>query len=245
MQDSRAETNWKQITLFLITLGVLILCASCPAAFLLSASWEPSYWPSSRGDPTTGSVPRSKIRPLCATIALIPSSSLSSVPTYFLAQELGKQALAIINSFRNGAHQDKITNYIANHPALAARIEEFTSSIDLNNAARSAASLCRRQPRRFRRPLCRAHHPTRCHALPSLLPPPRPRTRALLPSLTPASSRRRDRRTPRTASATPFSPPLLAASPSPRFRESSRAWPSGSSASPESSSGPSPSPPAL
>jgi len=27
MQDSRAETNWKQITLFLITLGVLILCA--------------------------------------------------------------------------------------------------------------------------------------------------------------------------------------------------------------------------
>ena len=27
MPDSRAETNWKQITLFLLTLGVFILCA--------------------------------------------------------------------------------------------------------------------------------------------------------------------------------------------------------------------------
>jgi predicted PurR-regulated permease PerM len=139
MQDSRAETNWKQITLFLITLGVLILCALVLQPFfsailgaivLAVVTRRPYNWLGS------------KIRnpSLCAAVALILIILAVIVPTYFLAQELGKQALAFANSLRNGAHQDKISSYIANHPALAARIEDFTSSIDLNNATRSTAA---------------------------------------------------------------------------------------------------------
>ncbi len=139
MQDSRAETNWKQITLFLITIGVLILCALVLQPFfsailgaivLAVVTRRPYNWLGS------------KIRnpSLCAAVALILIILAVIVPTYFLAQELGKQALAFVNSLRNGAHQDKISSYIANHPALAARIEDFTSSIDLNNATRSTAA---------------------------------------------------------------------------------------------------------
>jgi predicted PurR-regulated permease PerM len=139
MQDSRAETNWKQITLFLITLGILILCALVLRPFssailgaivLAVVTRRPYDWLATK----------IKNQSACATVALILIILAVIVPTYFLAQELGKQALAFVHSLRNGAHQDKISSFIANHPALAARIEDFTSSIDLNNATRTTAA---------------------------------------------------------------------------------------------------------
>ena len=139
MQESREATPWKQITLFLLTLGVLILCALIlrPSS---PPSSEPSSSPSSPSAPTTGSPPRIKNRSTCAAVALILVVLAVIVPTFFLAQELGKQAFTTVNAFRDGAHQEKITDFIANRPALAARIEDFTNSIDVNNAARGTAA---------------------------------------------------------------------------------------------------------
>jgi predicted PurR-regulated permease PerM len=139
MPDDRAETPWKQITLFLITFGVLLLCALLLQPFfsaivgaivLAVVTQRPYDWLASK----------IKNRSLCATIALVLIVLAVIIPTFFLARKLGEQALATINAFRNGAHQEKITSFIANRPALASRIEDFTASIDLNNAARSAAA---------------------------------------------------------------------------------------------------------
>ncbi len=96
--------------------------------------------PSSPGAPTTGSPPEIKNRSACSAIALVAVVLAVIVPTFFLAQELGKQAFTTIAAFRNGAHQEKIAGFIANRPALAARIEDFTNSIDINNAARGTAA---------------------------------------------------------------------------------------------------------
>jgi predicted PurR-regulated permease PerM len=139
MQDDQAGTPWKQITLFLITLAVLILCALILKPFfsaivlaivLAVITQRPYDWLASKV----------KNRSLCATIALILIVLAGVIPTFFLAQELGQQALSTVNAFRNGAHQEKITSFIANHSALASRIEDFTASIDINNAARSTAA---------------------------------------------------------------------------------------------------------
>jgi predicted PurR-regulated permease PerM len=139
MQDDSAGTPWKQITLFLITLGVLLLCAlllrpffsAIVGAIVLAVITQRPYdWLASKV----------KNRSLCAAIGLILIVLTVIIPTFFLAQDLGVQALATIHAFRNGAHQDKISGFIANRPALASRIEDFTSSIDLNNAARSVAA---------------------------------------------------------------------------------------------------------
>jgi predicted PurR-regulated permease PerM len=139
MPDDRPGTPWKQITLFLLTLGVLILCALLLRPFfsaivlaivLAVITQRPYDWLASK----------IKNRSLCAAVALIVIVLAVIIPTFFLAQDLGVQALATIHSFRNGAHQEKITSFIANRPALASRIEDFTSSIDLNNAARSTAA---------------------------------------------------------------------------------------------------------
>jgi predicted PurR-regulated permease PerM len=139
MPDDRAGTPWKQITLFLITLGVLILCALLLRPFfsgivgaivLAVITQRPYDWLASK----------IKNRSFCAAIALILMVLAVIIPTFFLAQKLGEQALATVNAFRNGAHQEKISGFIANRPALASRIEDFTSSIDINNAARSTAA---------------------------------------------------------------------------------------------------------
>jgi predicted PurR-regulated permease PerM len=139
MQDSRQEIPWKQITLFLLTLGVLILCALLLQPFftaivgaiiLAVVTRHPYNWLSTK----------IKNRSLCAALALILVTLAVIIPTFFLAQEIGKQAFVTISAFRGGAHQDKITSFIANRPELASRIEAFTSSIDVNNAARSTAA---------------------------------------------------------------------------------------------------------
>jgi len=139
MQDSRQEPPWKQITLFLITLGALALCVLLLQPFfsgivgaivLAVVTRRPYNWLASK----------IKNRSFCAAIALVLITLAVIVPTFFLAQELGEQALATVNAFRSGVHQDRITSFIANRPALASSIETFTSSIDINNAARSAAS---------------------------------------------------------------------------------------------------------
>jgi predicted PurR-regulated permease PerM len=139
MPDNRAGTPWKQITLFLLTLGVLILCAlllqpfvsAIVAAIVLAVVTQRPYdWLASR---ITN-------RSLCAAVTLILIVLAVIIPTFFLAQKLGEQALNTVHAFRDGAHQEKITSFIANRPALANRIEDFTSSIDINNAARSIAA---------------------------------------------------------------------------------------------------------
>jgi predicted PurR-regulated permease PerM len=139
MPDDRAGTPWKQITLFLLTFGVLTLCAlllqpfvsAIVAAIVLAVVTQRPYdWLASR---ITN-------RSLCAAVTLILIVLAVIVPTFFLAQKLGEQALNTVHAFRDGAHQEKITSFIANRPALANRIEDFTSSIDINNAARSIAA---------------------------------------------------------------------------------------------------------
>jgi predicted PurR-regulated permease PerM len=139
MPVDRPATPWKQITLFLLTLGVLILCAlllhpffsAIVGAIVLAVVTQRPYdWLASR----------IKNRSLCAAVTLILIVLAVIVPAVFLAQKLGEQALNTAHAFRNGAHQEKITSFIANRPALANRIEDFTSSIDINNVARSTAA---------------------------------------------------------------------------------------------------------
>jgi len=139
MQESRDVTPWKQITLFLITLAVVILCALILKPFfsaivlaivLAVITQRPYDWLATK----------IKNRSLCATIALVIITLAIIIPTFFLAQKIGEQALSTINAFRSGAHQEKINNFIANRPGLASRIEDFTNSIDINNVFRSIAA---------------------------------------------------------------------------------------------------------
>ena len=138
MQPTREET-WKQIALFLLTLGILIVCAlvlypfftAIVGAIVLAViTHRPYDWLATK----------IKNRRACAALALVLVILAIIVPCFFLAQDLGQQALAAVSALRNDANQQKITDFIANHPALASRIQVVSDSVDIDRAAQTTAA---------------------------------------------------------------------------------------------------------
>ncbi|WP_260737212.1 AI-2E family transporter [Tunturiibacter lichenicola] len=136
MTTSREEIPWRQITLFLLTLGVLVLCALVLQPFftaivgaivLAVVTQRPYDWLATK----------IKHRSTCAAVALVLVILAVIVPIFLLAHDLGGQTLKAITALRSNASQNPITDFIANRPALASRLEAFTDSIDVNNAART------------------------------------------------------------------------------------------------------------
>ncbi|HMF63866.1 MAG TPA: AI-2E family transporter [Edaphobacter sp.] len=138
MQPTREET-WKQIALFLLTLGILIVCAlllypfftAIVGAIVLAViTHRPYDWLATK----------IKNRRACAALALVLVILAIIVPCFFLAQDLGQQVLAAVSALRNDANQQKITDFIANHPALASRIQVVSDSVDIDRAAQTTAA---------------------------------------------------------------------------------------------------------
>ena len=94
------QSSWQNITLFLLTLAALILCALLLQPFfsaivgaiaLAVVAQRPYNWLAT------------KIRnPIaCAAVALILVILAIVIPSYFLGQELGIQAFAAVNALRD------------------------------------------------------------------------------------------------------------------------------------------------
>jgi predicted PurR-regulated permease PerM len=139
MPSSHEETTWKQITFYLLTLAILVVCgfllypfftAILGAIVLAVVTQRPYNWLASKiRHPSTA-----------ATVAVILVMLAVIVPGYFLAQNIGKQALAAISSLRNDATQQRFSEYIGSHPAMASRIEIVSGSIDPGHAAQTVAT---------------------------------------------------------------------------------------------------------
>lgn len=139
MQASPEGSSWRQITLFLITLGVLVLCALLLQPFLVAivgaiviaiVTERPYLWLASklgRGN-------------LCAAIALLLVTLSIIIPVFFLAQSVSEQVTNLIANLRSESTQMKIADYFSRHPLLAERVQSITDNIDIPTTARSAAA---------------------------------------------------------------------------------------------------------
>jgi predicted PurR-regulated permease PerM len=139
MQATGNESAWKQITLFVLTLGILIVCALLLQPFfsaivgaivLAVVTQRPYDWLASK----------IKSRNTAAALALILVTLAVIIPTFFLAQDLGKQAVNAVTALREDTTQQKIADFFTRHPAIADRIQSFTDSIDPSNISRSTAA---------------------------------------------------------------------------------------------------------
>ncbi|MBS1799581.1 MAG: AI-2E family transporter [Acidobacteria bacterium] len=136
--EAATETSWKQITLYLLTFAVLVVCAFILQPFfsaivgavvLAVVTQRPYQWLAAK-------ITNSNF---CAAIALVLILLVIITPVYLLAQSLAEQAVDVVTSLRSDATQQKITDYFMRHPALAGPINIITDSIDLENTVRSAA----------------------------------------------------------------------------------------------------------
>lgn len=144
MQASKEASSWKQIAFFLVTLGVLIVCALLLRPFLIAivgaiviaiVTERPYLWLAAR----------MRQRNLCATVALILVTLSIIIPIFFLAQDVGQQITGIIASLRSQSTQIKVADYLSRHPALALRIQTITDNLDLQNTAQSTAAFLGRK----------------------------------------------------------------------------------------------------
>lgn len=139
MPSSHEETTWKQITFYLLTLAILVLCGlllypffmAIIGAIVLAVIAQPPYrWLASKiKHPSTA-----------AAVAVILVMLAVIVPGYFLAQNIGKQALNAINVLRDDANQQKFSEFVGSNPTIASGIETISNSIDPGHAAQTTAT---------------------------------------------------------------------------------------------------------
>ena len=136
MPANTEASTWRQITLFLVTLGVLVLCGFLLKPFLVAivgaiviaiVTERPYLWLTSKiGHPN-----------LSATLALIAVVLSIIVPIFFLAQDVGAQIGENITSLGTASTQQKIADYFSRHPTLTLRIETITDTLSLEETIKS------------------------------------------------------------------------------------------------------------
>lgn len=133
------ETPWKQVTLFLLTIAVLIICgfillpffsALVGAVVLAVIGQWPYRWLTTK----------IQSRNLCAALTLLLITLVIVTPIYLLAHSLTEQAIHVISALRSDSTQQAIASYFQQHPTLANQINAITDSLDLQNTTRSVAA---------------------------------------------------------------------------------------------------------
>jgi predicted PurR-regulated permease PerM len=134
-----AESVWQRASLFLLTLGVLVLCglilfpffsALVGAIILAVVTQRPYRWLANKV----------KSPSACAAIGVILVVLSVVIPGFFLAQDVGEQAFSAVNALRDNANQQKFVDFVNSHPAVASRVRTFTDSLDINTIARTTAA---------------------------------------------------------------------------------------------------------
>ena len=139
MQSGSEASLWKQITLFLITFGVVIVVALIIKPFLPAIvgaiviaviTNRPFQW-------LAGKIASPNLRATTALFLIILSII---VPTFFLTQSVGEQIANVVSALRSESTHQQIAAYFSRHPAMASRILTLSNSIDLPQTTRSAAA---------------------------------------------------------------------------------------------------------
>jgi predicted PurR-regulated permease PerM len=133
------KTGWKNVTLFLLTACVIVICglivfpfltASVGAIVLAVVTQRPYEW-----------LVRKLRKPtLAAAVALLLVILSIIGPGFMLIRGLGKQALAAASLVRDGVPQRKLAELVAKHPSIASRLETAAVGIDLEQATQKSAS---------------------------------------------------------------------------------------------------------
>lgn len=138
LQNARVSLSWKHLTLFLLTLGVMVLCwliampflsAITGAITLAVVTHRPYRWLDARVKRPT----------LTATLAVVAVTLSIITPLFFLVEELARQILYGVNVLRTGAPQQNLADLLSLHPAIASRLESIARQINLGEASQNIA----------------------------------------------------------------------------------------------------------
>lgn len=131
--------TWKNVALFLLTLGVLVLCMLMLRAFLAAivgavvlavATERPFLWLRGKLHNATGA----------ATLALSITTVCVIVPGAFLGRVVAQYALTIARMLRNGTVEKSLMTAVDHHPWLSSIIQESSNFLAWSKAAERAGA---------------------------------------------------------------------------------------------------------
>ena len=137
--DSAHKNLWKQITLFLLTLGIVVICILIVYPFLPGIigaivlaviTQRPYQW-------LTGKI---KNRNISAGVAVILVILSVIVPSFFVAQDLLQGTSTMVIFLRSDAPQRTITGFMVRYPTIAADIQAVSNNVDLQSTVRAIAA---------------------------------------------------------------------------------------------------------
>jgi predicted PurR-regulated permease PerM len=137
--DSPHKNLWKQITLFLLTLGIVVICililypflpGIIGAIVLAVITQRPYKW-------LTDKI---KNRNVSAGVAVILVILSVIVPSFFIVQDLLQGTSTVVIFLRSDAPQRTITGFIVRYPTIAADIQAVSNNVDLQSAVRTIAA---------------------------------------------------------------------------------------------------------
>jgi predicted PurR-regulated permease PerM len=137
MEVDRPSTNWKNIALFLLTLGILLLCgrlaypflpAITGAVVLATITARPYDLLKNRiGKPT-----------LAAVIMLIAVLLVIILPASMFVAGISSHVSDVVNVARNGSAQRSAEGLLFRHPRVAELVNEVMNRIDLDQSTQTA-----------------------------------------------------------------------------------------------------------
>jgi predicted PurR-regulated permease PerM len=132
------EFDWKNLTLFLITVGAITVCAlmlrpflpAVTGAFVLAiVTQRPHQWIAARQRSAT----------LAATTSLVLVTLCIIGPVIFIAQRFRHHLLAAIRSIQNGTAERGFQEFLDRSPRIADMLQYFSDNISLSQALDKSA----------------------------------------------------------------------------------------------------------
>jgi|SRR5450631_2345500 len=129
--------NWKDLTLFLVTAALLIVCglmvlpflpAITGAIVLATVTARPYDWLKAR----LGSAA------LTATVALILVILSVILPLTLVVAGVGQEAMGLVHAVQDGSAEQAVTNLLDEHPGIGNALEKAAMKVDLGNATQRA-----------------------------------------------------------------------------------------------------------
>lgn len=134
------QTNlWKQISLYLLTLGILTICVLILHPFLLAITGAIVFAVVTQG-PYNWLARKIRNPNACAALALILVILCIIIPSFFIAQDIITGTGSVINFLRSDVPQRTFNGLFTKYPTIASDLQNITSNFDFQGTIRSVAA---------------------------------------------------------------------------------------------------------
>ncbi len=148
MQLAHRKMDWSGLTLFLVSIGIVLLCLLLVRPFLPGLTWavvlaivtqRPYRWV----------LARLKKPALAATVTTVLVALAIVVPTLLIVLSAGGHVLQLVRDFQSTAEEEALRQFIASHPSIASLLQSVMDNVNVSQAFEKGASTAAMQVASF------------------------------------------------------------------------------------------------